>query len=40
MKEEYRDGIKALVDRCENERDLYLIWLYVQHRATRHMKDE
>lgn len=40
MKQEYRDEIKALVDRCEDERDLYLIWLYVQHRATKHMKDE
>lgn len=40
MKEEYRDEIKTLVDQCENERDLYLIWLYAQHRAEKHMGKE
>ena len=37
LKDEYKAEIKALVDQCQDERDVYLIWLYVQHRAPKHM---
>lgn len=36
MKNQYREAIKKLIDRCENERDLWLIWRFVAGRV----KDE
>lgn len=37
LMEEYKAEIKELVEQCQNERDVYLLWLYTQRRARRHM---